>query len=434
MKKFLFGIICSAILSSSVYSAQGYVFSTDNAEPVIQNSNKNSVYIPYSQYLQFYNMNADKIGADYIYLKHSDETILFKSLSKEDKENYKYVKKIQKLIAKNQWDQVFSQYPNFYPAYLQYYEICYKNEDYTEALRILIKIKNLDTGGNIYSQTVLNKAFAELYYKTRQYSKALQYYQMYETSEDDVIYMAIANCYYNLGEYSHAINYCKKLKNQTYEAKEIIYDSYMRLKDFQNADKYAKELLKMNYSYQNLMRVQAMEKDDSAKLSYCYHARELALEEKDIRAVNKLICDIEQRKLEKSVSKQNQFIKVPKWEEISKQFPPNMTLQEISAKQDEFFKTANNYLLQYKGQQLANAFASLSQEFYNFAQSKQNQYYQEQQILMQQAALEQQQREYELQQQILYEQQMRNYIQRQHYYMNRYRPYYMQNDPFIYPW
>lgn len=434
MKKILFGIFCSVFFFCPVFGANSYVFTANNTNSAQTTTQTQMINIPYGKYLQFYNLNADKIGADYIYLKHSDESTFLKALSKENQENYKYVKKIQKMIAKNKWDEVFSQYPNFYPAYLQYFDVCCNNKNYAEALRILHKIKNLDTGGKIYSQSVLNKAFAQLYYKTGQYQNALQYYKMYESQDDDFILMSIAKCYYNLGDYTQTINYCSKLKNQTYDAKEIIYDSYMRMKDFKNADKYAKELLKLEFNYKNLMRVQANEKNDSARLSYCYHARELAIEEKDIRAVNQLIADLEQKKLENSVSKLNQFIKVPKWNDISKQFPPNMTLQEISAKQDEFFKTANNYLSQYKGQQLTNAFSSLSQEFNNFIQAKQNQYYQEQQILMQQKLLEEQQRQYEIQQQILYEQQMRYFMQRQNYYMNRHRPYYMQFDPYIYPW
>ena len=441
MKKILLIIVLSAITSVPAFSAQGYVFTSQNTKPVTQTPNRAgyvqksfSTKIPYGEYLQFYNLNADEINAEFIYLVHSDESAFLKNLSPEEKENYKYVKKIQKLISKDEWNKVFSDYPNYYPAYLQYYHLCYKNEDYPEALRILNKIKSLDPNGRIFSQRVMNTAFAELYYKTKQYNRALTYYQMFEAEGDDKILLAIANCYYNSADYFKAISYCKKLKDQTYEAKEIIYDCYMRLKDMNNANKYAQELLQMNFNFTNLMRVQAMETNESAKLSYCYHARELAIEEKDIRAVNRLIADLEQKKLDAAVAKTNKYVTAPKWLNFEKQLPPIMTLQEIAAKQDEFFKKAHEYLNQYKDQQLIYAFNLLTQEYNNFIQSKQNQYHQEQQYLLQQALLEQQQRENELRQQMIYEQQMMDMMNRQNYYMNRYHPYNRFYDPFMYGW
>jgi hypothetical protein len=257
---------------------------------------------------------------------------------------------------------------------------------------------------------------------------------MFEAEGDDKIILAIAKCYYNSADYLQAISYCKKLKDQTYEAKEIIYDSYMRLKDMKNAAKYAQELLQMEFNFTNLMRVQAMETNDSARLSYCYHARELAIEEKDIRAVNRLIADLEQKKLDEAVAKTNRLAKAPRWLNFENQLPPNMTLQEIAAKQDAFFKTANEYLKQYKDQQLISAFNLLTQEYNNFIQSKQNQYHQEQQYLLQQQILEQQQRENELRQQMIYEQQMMNMMNRHNYYMNRHYPYNGFYDPFMYGW
>ena len=432
MKKFLFCTILSVCFCIPAYCSQGYVFSAQNPKPTntAQIQKPASAKIPYGEYLQFYNLDADKINAEFIYLTHSDESTFLKSLSAEQKENYKYVKKIQKLIAKDEWDKVFSEYPNFYPAYLQYYNLCYKNENYHEALRILNKINNLDVGGRIFSAKVMNMAFAQLYYETKQYNRALNYYKMFEAQGDDEILLAIAKCYYHSADYLQAISYCKKLKDQTYEAKEIIYDSYMRLKDMKNANIYAKELLQMEFSFTNLMRVQAMETNDSARLSYCYHARELAIEEKDIRAVNRVIADLEQKKLDAAVEKTNKFAKAPRWLDFEKQLPPNMTLQEIAAKQDAFFKTANEYLKQYKDQQLISAFNLLTQEYNNFIQSKQNQYHQEQQYLLQQAILEQQQRENALRQQMIYEQQMMNMMNRHNYYMNRYSPYNGFYDPF----
>lgn len=434
MKKIFYLYIISLLLGIPAFAAQSYVFTAGNNTISIPTNNKTK-YIPYSQYLKFYTLNADKIDAEYIYLSHSDENTFLKTLTKEEKEDYKYVKKVQKLIANNDWNNVFYQYPNFYPAYLQYYNFCMQNENYNEALNALNKIKNLDSKGQIFSSKLINLSFAKLYYKTRRYNQALNSFMMYENPNDDEILYEIANCHYNMGNYTKAIEYYNSLKNKTYDSQELIYDCYMRMKDFSNAYKIAKELLKQNYNYENLMRVQAGETNDSAKLSYCYHARELATMEKDIKAVNKVIADIEQKKLDMTVAKLNQFVKVPKWADIAKQIPQNVTISEIESKQDEFFKTANQYLSKYRGQDLNNAFLSLTQDYNNYLRKKQNEYYQEKQFELQQKMLDEQERQNALRQQLLYEQQVQNYIDSQYYYnyINRPQPYYIHHRHYLHP-
>lgn len=414
-------------MTVSVFGAEGYMFTTEDNKPV-QNwdayKNKN---IPYMNYLKFYTLNSGKINAEYIYLSHSDENKFLKMLDTNEKENYKYVKKIQKLIANNKWEEVFSQYPNYYPAYLQYYDFCYGNKNYNGAIFALNKIKILDSRGQIFSQKVINLAYADLHFKLGQYANALNYYKIYELASDDSINFMIAKCYYNMGDYTEAISYCNKLSQQDYDEKELVYDSYMRLKEYKQANKYAKELLQMKYNYENLMRVQAMEENDSARLSYCYHARDLAKMEKDIRSVNKIIADLEQKKLDEKLSNIKQFIKVPKWNEIASQLPVNITLTELETKQDEFFKTANLYISQYKGQDLVNAFSSLTQEYNNYIQIQQNKYFQEQQFQLQQRILDEQQRQNELREQLIYEQQVQRYLDRQYFYMSHPEHYRMRH-------
>ena len=426
MKKISIIFLLLIFIHQTALANQGYIITSDE-NSYKQTKTTSISNLPYGNYLKFYNINTGEIDAEYVYLKGSNENIFMKSLSKEEREDYKYVRKIQKLIMKDKWDEVFALYPNYFPAYLQYYSKCCSNKNYTEAIRALNKIRNFDIRGQIFSSKVINKAFADLYYKSGQYSNALEYLKMYDNSNDDEITFSIANCYYNLGSYNQAINYLNRLKNKNYDSKELTYDCYMRLKNIKLANQYAKELLKEKYNYENLMRVQAMEENDSSKLSYCYHARELAIQEKDIRAVNQIIADLEQKKLDKSVSKISQFVKVPKWSDYAKQIPPNVTLSEICAKQDEFFKLANTYISEYKGQDLVNSFSSLNQEFTNYIQAKHNQYYQEMQLRVQQALLEQQERENALRQQMIYEQQMQNYMNRQYYYMSRPYPYYYRH-------
>ncbi len=429
MKKILLSAVI-VILSANITAnaSQGYVFRADETKPVYSQSLQ-ITNLPYGVYLKYYNINSERIGAEFINLSKSEESNFLKTLSKEDKENYKYVKKVQKLIAEGDWNKVFTKYPNFLPAYLQYYELNYQKANYNEALRILNKIKSLDRKSQVFNPEVVNKSFGVLYFVTGQYTAALNYFKLYENNGDDFTTSSLANCYYALGNYSAAIEYCKKLNQPQYQDVELLFGAYYKLKNYKEANKYAQQLLKENYSFENLMRVQQTTTDETTRLSYCYKARSVAQNDIQIYDVNIVIAELEQKKLDKSAAKLAQFVKVPKWSEFEQEIPENVPETEVSAKQDEFFKTANQYLTKYSGQQLTNAFNSLNQDFNNYVQNKKNEYYQQKQLEMQKALVIEQQRNNALQQQMIYEQQVRNYLERQHfYYMSR--PYYHR----YYPW
>ena len=430
MKKILLCLIIICITGLSTHAAQGYVFTADTNR--MYSGSLQVKKFPYGNYLKYYNLNTEKIDADFINLSKDEEKRFLKTLTKEEKEDYKYVKKVQKIIEKGDWNQVFSKYPNFFPAYLQSYAMNYSKGNYHEALRILNKIKNMDINNQVITSQVMNYSFGFLYFVTGQYTMALNYFKIYENSGDDFIISSIANCYYALGNYTTAINYCKKLNRPEYKDKELLYSAYKKIKNYTEANKYAFELLNENYSFENLMKVQATTPNNDIKLSYSYRARNSARDSKQIYEANKIIADLEQKKLDNSVSKLTQFVKVPKWTNFRIQIPENVDEAEISIKQDEFFKNSNMYLKRYKGQELTNAFNSLNQDLNNYVQTKQNQFYQEKQLQAQQALVEEQQRSNMLQQQMIREQQIRNYIERQHFYYTS-RPYYYFH-PRYYGW
>jgi len=407
------------------YGAQGYVFTAADKQPV-QPRYTQSVQIsslPYGNYLKFYNINTEKIGAQYINLSKSEETTFLKTLTKEEKEDYKYAKKIQKFISEGDWNKVFTKYPNYLPAYLQYYDMKYQKADYAEALRTLQRIKNLDRNSQIFGSELINKSFGLLYFVTGQYTQALNYFKMYENSDDNFTIISLANCYYAMGQYQKAIDFAKRLPEPQYQDIELIFGAYYKLKNYPEANKYAQQLLKQNYSFQNLMRVQETTSDEAAKLSYCYKARNSAQNDTELYDVNQVIAQIEQKKLEKNAQKVTGFVKIPKWQEFEAQIPENVPEQEVSLKQDEFFKTANTYLTKYKGQELTNAFNSLNQEMNTYVQNKRTDYYKAQQIEAQKALVLEQRRNNMLQQQIIKEQQIRNYLERQNFYFYT-APYY----------
>lgn len=431
MKKILLSLTILMYFSGlNVYAAsQGYVFTAQDRTPAYSQSLQIS-NLPFGEYLKYYNFNTEQIGIEFINLSKAEENKFLKTLTKEEKENYKYVKKVQKIISEGDWNKVFTKYPNYLPAYLQYFNLVYDKGDYNEALRVLNKIKTLDRKSQLFNPKIVNQTLGVLNFATGQYTLALNYFKLYENTGDDFINSSIANCYYSLGNYTAAIDYIKKLKQPQYQDTELLFGAYYKLKNYQAANKYANELLKQNYSYENLMRVQQTTSEDAKKLEYCYKARSLTQDDAQIYDVNQVIAELEQKKLEKAASKVMQFIKVPKWSDFEKQIPENVSESEVSQKQDEFFKSANMYLTKYTGQQLTNAFNSLNQDYNNYVQNKKNEYYQEKQLQAQKALVIEQQRNNRLQQQMIYEQQIRNYLDRQYYLM---RPYYYMH-PRIYGW
>ena len=433
MKKIILSLAVLISCVSYAYGAQGYVFTPENTKQVsVYTQSLQLKNIPYASYLKYYNLNPEKIDADFIKLSGTEESNFLKTLTKDEKEDYKYVKKIQKLIDKGEWNKVFEKYPNFLPAYLQYYDMNYQKGNYPEAIRILTKVHNLDMQGQIINKDLVNYSFGILYFASGQYTHALNYFIMYENSGDNFAISYIAHCYFALGNYSKTVEYCKKMTPLEYQDKELLYLAYFNLQNNAEASKLAQELLKENYNYENLMRVQQTISNDETRLQYAYKARTVAQDDKQITKANEIIGKIEQAKLEKSASKVTGFVKIPRWEEFKKQLPVNVSAAEVTQKQDEFFKTANLYLTKYSGQQLTNAFNSLNQDYTNYVQDKKNQYYQEEQLKAQQALIIEQQRNNMLQQEMIREQQIRNYLERQHfYYMSR--PYYYYR-PRYYMW
>ena len=433
MKKIILSLAVLISCVSYAYGAQGYVFTPENTKQVsVYTQSLQLKNIPYASYLKYYNLNPEKIDADFIKLSGTEESNFLKTLTKDEKEDYKYVKKIQKLIDKGEWNKVFEKYPNFLPAYLQYYDMNYQKGNYPEAIRILTKIHKLDMQGQIINKDLVNYSFGILYFASGQYTHALNYFIMYENSGDNFAISYIAHCYFALGNYSKTVEYCKKMTPLEYQDKELLYLAYFNLQNNAEASKLAQELLKENYNYENLMRVQQTISNDETRLQYAYKARTVAQDDKQITKANEIIGKIEQAKLEKSASKVTGFVKIPRWEEFKKQLPVNVSAAEVTQKQDEFFKTANLYLTKYSGQQLTNAFNTLNQDYTNYVQDKKNQYYQEEQLKAQQALIIEQQRNNMLQQEMIREQQIRNYLERQHfYYMSR--PYYYYR-PRYYMW
>ena len=175
--------------------------------------------------------------------------------------------------------------------------------------------------------------------------------------------------------------------------------------------------------FRSYMRVVNTTNNQDVKLKNLYKARGIAQQNEEILKANKEIAQIEQELLTKKVNSisSTQFVKVPNWSEVLAQIPQGIEPSKLVLEQDKFFKNANLYVSKYKGQQLTNAFNSLSQDCNNFVQNVKNEFYQMQQLEAQNALVIEQQRQNQLQQQMIYEQRRQNAIQHQQLYYMRHR-------------
>jgi len=425
MKKFsvllFIGIlgICMAIQKPS----QAIIITADNANTRVKSF---TTSMPYSNYLKFYNIDNFKVRISFKKMSEEDEKNYLRTMTKEEKQDYKYTKKIQQIIDRGAWGEVLYKYPTFYPALVQYYNNCIEKNLYEEALRTMDKIRMADRNYQIFSKDTINNELGLLYMRNKEYQKALDVYKLYETPGNEKIYSSMAQCYYGLGDYQNALNYLGKIRNKTYENNELLYKIYSEKNDTVNAHRIAIALNNQKYGFENLMRIQRTSQNDTDRLKYAYQARNTTMNDADIAMVNKIIADLEQKKLDKQLSKLKIFVKAPNWEYFRNQLPDNITSAELCQKQDEFFRTANQYLIRYDGQQLTNAFYSLNQDYTNYVLTKKELYYKEKQAEAQQAMLEMQAQQQYINEQLLQQQRMQNYIRMQRiqnlgnqsYYMN----------------
>ena len=424
MKKFSVLLLISilGIFTAVQNPSDAIVITANNA----QNTKTYTKSMPYYNYLKFYTIEKGRVQIHFNKMNDEVEKNFVRNLTKEEKQDYKYTKKVQQLIDKGAWGEVLYKYPNFYPALVQYYNNCIEKELYEEALRTMDKIRMADRNYQIFSKNTINDDLGRLYMKNNQYQKALDVYKLYENTGDEKIYSSMAKCYYGIGDYQNAINYIGRIRNRRYEDNELLYTIYSEKNDLPNAHRIAIALNNQKYNFENLMRIQKTSQNDTDRLKYAYQARNTTMNEGDIAIVNEIIANLEQKKIDKQLSKLKIFVKAPKWEYFRNQLPENITAAELCQKQDEFFRTANQYLIKYDGQQLTNAFYSLNQDYMNYVLAKKEQYYREKQQEAEQIMLEMQAQQQYINEQLIQQQRMQNYVRMQRiqnlgnqsYYMN----------------
>ena len=150
MKKFSVLLLISilGIFTAVQNPSDAIVISANN----VQNTKTYTKSMPYYNYLKFYTIENDRVQIHFNKMNNEVEKNFVRNLTKEEKQDYKYTKKIQQLIDKGAWGEVLYKYPNFYPALVQYYNNCIEKELYEEALRTMDKIRMADRNYQIFSK------------------------------------------------------------------------------------------------------------------------------------------------------------------------------------------------------------------------------------------------------------------------------------------
>ncbi len=292
------------------------------------------------------------------------ECFIFNPPQKEnfnDIKEYKLYKKISKLYKKEKYEKILELKPNFIPAVFALYKK-YEKIDTNTAIEYLKMIK---TPNPYFSNDYISKLLFEQYYKIKDYKTAIEYFNNISDDKSD-IYAGAADCYLNLNQTDKALKYASLVSKSNkgyYKAQEITFKILYRKKDFINANKTAKELIRLKPDISdNYIRAALTENNSSLKLGYFYKARELAKNPKYLYYSNAQIAALEQKKLDNYYKKQNKYIDKLNWLQIVSNAPFFGSDTYWIARQDDFFKQCNYCINQFKGDELAKCFSALKQD------------------------------------------------------------------------
>lgn len=279
-----------------------------------------------------------------------------------NKEDYKLYKKISKLYKKEKYEKILEIKPDYIPALFAIYKKYDKEGNSAKAIEYLKKIK---TPNKYLSENEILKLLFKQYCKSDDKTTAIEYFNKITGNKSD-IYVYAAECYLDMNNKSEALKYAllvPETDKNYYKAQEIKFSVYYRKKDLNNANKTAKQLIKLKPNISdNYIRAALTEKNESLKLEYLYKARNLAKNLKYFYYANAQIIKLEQRKLDKYYSKQNKYIDKLNWIQIISSAPAYGSNEYWIARQDNFFEQCNYCIKHYKGNELTTCFNTIKQD------------------------------------------------------------------------
>ena len=321
------------------------------------------------------------------------------------KESFKTEKKIQ------YYEKILKKNPRYMPAVYELMFLYAKNFQAQEVYNYAKQLRTLNTT-NLIPPDMITDIIARSCFQLNRFQEAAN---EFETIKDFNIasrnYLILAETYLKLVDYENAIKYASKIPPENhnyYNALEFLYISYYNLGDTQTAYKYAKELNRLKpLDAKNYLRLAyCCGNNNVQKLTYLYKAKEILLKQPDqeLYKTDKLIAGIEQIKIDNAHKNITDFVVKPDWQKNFIENSPDMNfyIKNWSKPQDEFFKTANNCIAKYHGNNLVKCFEALNNSEEKRIQElkeelkeiKELQKQREQELMMQKMLLLQQQMNY----------------------------------------
>lgn len=286
----------------------------------------------------------------------------YKFLSKNNKLEYKTLKRLNKLCQKGKSEQVLKKYPYFTPARFSLYLLDTYNNNYYAALNKLNFIKNNDSS---FDKKYLAELIFMENYKAKQYNAALN--ELYLINNNVNLYAYISDCYLKTYNLQKAMEYATKVQKSDknyYLANEVIFKIYYRQNNKQKAKSIALNLIKLNpASPDNYIRYATCEDNKNIKLKYLYEARNRIFTVKDRNDINQTIIDLEQTKINNACNSMKIFTERPDWNKIIAESNYN-NYSYWEKRQDIFFKDANECITKYSGSERAKCFESVNKNQY----------------------------------------------------------------------
>ena len=388
-KKLLFAFMLVFLLHSNC--AYSEILNTSN-KPYIVHS------MPY--YQQYYDLDLTNLTARFKPLTQSQE----KNLTGIAKDNYKKIKKIEGYIADNNFDKAVKIDADYLPLYVYFYNYYINKNDYHSAISKLISVKRINSTDKVFNDDIISYKLGMLYYIERNYTTALTYLSNFINSHnpsEENLWLALGDIYYNLNNFDKSIEFLTKIQPSSLNyvnAQDILFNDYYALQKYKEASKCADILVKKEPNTQNLIRQAAtMEANDNIKLNLLERARGLALTSSDypnlIRA-DVGIARIEQKKIDNAVSKLSGFVVKPDWQKISSEVEQYSDPLEMSNRQANFFKSTNNCINRYNGQDLIKCFEYINKEEEKLTNEKKYSYQKEYEEQVRQYDIMQRQQEF----------------------------------------
>ena len=354
--------------------------------------------------------------------------------SEEAKYNYaqKYMQKAKDSVKADKkikyYEKILKKYPDYMPALYDLMFLYAANSQSQQVYGYAVKLRELNSD-NILPEDMLTDIIARSCVHMGKYSLAVK---EFETITDPEIskrnYLILAQTYLKLKDNNNVIKYASKISQSEYnfyDATELLYIANYNIKDMAKAYVYSQQLIKLKPDIaQNYLRAAQTCPDKNLKLNYLYKAKKLLLKNPDIilYTVDNMIAGLEQPKIDNAYKKITDFVVKPDWAKIYINNSPdiNFYVENWSKRQDEFFKTANNCISKYSGNNLVKCFEAL-----NLSEDKNTQEIKDK-IKEIRDTQKQKEQELLLQRLILLQQQM-NYNRYYYYY-----PYYRYHHPYYF--